>query len=155
MWGPWGKTWSFTPRGPAYPLEVTVDYDHDTGVGVLRWRPNPVGRKPVRYRVYGSDEKGFSVSDEPYEVTIGEKYKTGAVPTTGNEYRYRMAPVPFPANFVAETATTELEVTGAAVALPAAEHDLLPGGGGGRAGEARAARPTSPPRPGPSSTARR
>ena len=120
VWGPWGKTWSFTPRGPAYPLEVTVDYDHDTGVGVLRWRPNPVGRKPVRYRVYGSDEKGFSVSDEPYEVTIGEKYKTGAVLITGNEYRYRMAPVPFPANFVAETATTELEVTGAAVALPAA-----------------------------------
>ena len=32
---------------------------------VLRWKPNPAGRQPVKYRVYGSDEKGFSVSDEP------------------------------------------------------------------------------------------
>ena len=29
--------------------------------GVLRWAPNPLGRKPVAYRVYASDEKGFSV----------------------------------------------------------------------------------------------
>jgi hypothetical protein len=120
VWGSWSETWSFTPRGPAYPRDVTLDYDHDRGVGVLRWEPNPVGRRPVSYRVYGSDEKGFSVSDEPYEVTIGEKYKTGAVLITGNEYRYRKVPVPFPANFVAETAATELEVVGAEVALPAA-----------------------------------
>ena len=39
------------------------------GQRVLRWKPNAAGRKPVKYRVYGSDEKGFSVSDEPYRGT--------------------------------------------------------------------------------------
>ena len=58
------------------PLEVALSYDKDKGIGILKWKANPVGQKPVKYRVYGSDEKGFSVSDVPYKVTIGEKYKT-------------------------------------------------------------------------------
>ncbi|MBE3069795.1 MAG: hypothetical protein IMZ66_06125, partial [Planctomycetes bacterium] len=61
VWGPWSKTWSFTPRGPAYPLDVAVDYDAAKGAGVLRWKANPAGRTPARYRVYGSDEKGFTI----------------------------------------------------------------------------------------------
>ena len=63
VWGPWSKTWSFTARGPAYPLNVTLDYDQAAGVGILRWKANPVGRPPVKYRVYGSDEKGFTIAD--------------------------------------------------------------------------------------------
>src|SRR5207244_7574934 len=31
VWGPWSQTWSFTPGGPAVPLEVRLDQ------GVLRW----------------------------------------------------------------------------------------------------------------------
>src|SRR5262249_33636681 len=27
VWGPWSNTWSFTPRGPAPPLNVKLDYD--------------------------------------------------------------------------------------------------------------------------------
>ena len=65
VWGPWSKTWNFTPRGPTYPLDVTVDFDRDKGVGTLRWKANLLGRRPTKYRVYGSDEKGFSVSDVP------------------------------------------------------------------------------------------
>ena len=68
VWGPWSKTWSFTPRGPAPPLKVAVHYDRETNVGTLRWTPNPIGRKPAAYRVYASDEKGFSVSDEPFRA---------------------------------------------------------------------------------------
>ena len=50
-----------------------------------------MGRRPVKYRVYGSDEKGFSVSDEPYKVDLGVSNK-------------ETAPVPVgPANFIAET----------------------------------------------------
>ena len=88
VWGPWGKTWSFTAQGPAYPLDVAVSYDKTSGVGTLRWKPNPVGRQPVKYRVYGSEEKGFTASDVPYKVKIGV---------------CKELPSQFPANFVAET----------------------------------------------------
>jgi hypothetical protein len=73
------------------------------GQGILRWKPNPAGRKAVKYRVYGSDEKGFSVSDEPYRRNVGQS---------------RDLPAQVAANFVAETSDTELVVLGAGVDLP-------------------------------------
>jgi hypothetical protein len=107
VWGPWSKTWRFTPRGPANPLDLTVGYDHSAGSGVLRWKPNPVGRSPVEYRVYGSDEKGFSISDQPFQGTVGVT-------------RAEMAAwIPcFPANFIAETTATEMKVIGSDIVLP-------------------------------------
>jgi len=106
VWGDWSETWSFTPRAPAPPIDVRVDFDPDRSTGVLRWEPSPEGRQPVRYRVYGSDEKGFSISDVPCEVDVGNQ--EGKLPT------------PFPANFIAETSATELAVVGAGVELPEA-----------------------------------
>jgi hypothetical protein len=105
VWGPWSRTWSFTPRGPSYPLAVTLDFDQGNGLGTLRWKPNTAGRRPAKYRVYGSDEKGFSVSDVPYKVDTGIS---------------KELPSQFPANFIAETTATELAVLGGDVALPAA-----------------------------------
>lgn len=100
VWGPWSTTWRFTPRGPAAPLDVTLQFDGSRGV--LRWVPNAAGRKPAAYRVYGSDEKGFSVSDEPYKVSTGISQEL---------------PVEFPANFLTEVSTTELQVVGTEVTL--------------------------------------
>ena len=105
VWGPWSPTWSFTPRGPAPPRDVRLEFDRERNRGVLRWAPNPLGRKPVAYRVYASDEKGFSVSDRPYKVTVGVSEKM---------------PSEFPANFVVETSATELEVVGPHVKLQGA-----------------------------------
>ena len=105
VWGPWSKTWSFTPKGPAHPVEVKITFDDKKGVGTLSWKPNSVGSKPVKYRVYGSDEKGFSVSDKPYPVLVGASKELKS---------------PFPANFIAETATTQLAVLGPEVKLPTA-----------------------------------
>jgi hypothetical protein len=109
VWGPWSKTWSFTARGPAYPLEVTVDYDQVNGVGTLRWKANPVGRAPAKYRVYGSDEKGFTIADQRYQSVVGVTKKEMA---DWNPW--------FPANFIAETTATELAVLGPDVDLPGA-----------------------------------
>jgi hypothetical protein len=109
LWGPWSKTWSFTPRGPAYPLNVTLDYDRAKGTGILRYRANPTGRSPANYRVYGSDEKGFTIADKPYQSTVGI---TKAEMAAWNPW--------FPANFIAETTATELAVMGCEVDLPAA-----------------------------------
>lgn len=103
VWGPWSKTWSFTPRGPRPPVEVALQLDRARNMGLLRWEPNPKGRQPVAYRIYASDEKGFSASDEPYRVTTGES---------------KDLPAEFPANFVVETRAIELAVVGPEVALP-------------------------------------
>jgi hypothetical protein len=99
VWGTWSKTWSFTARGPAPPQDVTLKLDGQRGV--LRWTPNSLGRKPAAYRVYASDEKGFSVSDEPYKVSTGVS---------------KDLPVQFAANFLAEVRGTELTVVGPDVA---------------------------------------
>jgi hypothetical protein len=103
VWGPWSKTWSFTTGGPAQPVEVTLEPAKGAGGKVvLRWKPNAAGGKPVKYRVYGSDEKGFTVSDEPYRINVGQS---------------KDVPAQAPANFAAETSDTELVVLGAGVDL--------------------------------------
>jgi hypothetical protein len=112
VWGPWSQTWRFTPRGPAHPLNVSVEYDAENNLGILRWAPNPLGRKPVAYRVYASDEKGFSVSDDPYSVAAGVY-----------DFREKVAtksPTRHQANLLAETSSNELAVVGSGVGLPGA-----------------------------------
>src|SRR5205814_983482 len=61
VWGEWSKMWRFTPRGPAPPLNVSLSFDAEKNLGILRWSPNSLGRQPVAYRIYASDEKGFSI----------------------------------------------------------------------------------------------
>ena len=103
VWGPWSSTWSFTAEGPAYPLNLAIRQDAKSAVGTLTWSANPAGRAPARYRVYGSDEKGFTVHDAPYEVKLGDTKELAS---------------PFPANFVAEVAGTSLDVIGVGNPLP-------------------------------------
>jgi hypothetical protein len=103
VWGPWSATWSFTPRGPATPTDVQLVVNRARGTGVLRWKANPTGRKPVKYRIYGSDEKGFTISDVPYRAVVGVS---------------KVVPARRPANFVAEVAATKAAVIGAAIKLP-------------------------------------
>jgi hypothetical protein len=104
VWGPWSQTWTFTPGGPVPPLEVRMEAVLENNAQqVLRWKAGIAGRKAVKYRVYGSDEKGFTVSDEAYTINVG---------------RSKDVPARVPANFVAETENTELIVLGAEVKLP-------------------------------------
>jgi hypothetical protein len=109
VWGPWSKTWSFTARGLACPVEVTLDYDQAKEAGTLKWKANPAGKKPAKYRVYGSEEKGFTIGDKNFQSTIGVSKEDMAA---WNPW--------FPANFIAETTATELAVLGRQITLPAA-----------------------------------
>jgi hypothetical protein len=109
VWGPWSKTWRFTPRGPAHPLDVTVDYNQANNTGTLRWKANPLGRRPVKYRVYGSDEKGFTIADQRHQSVVGVTKKEMA---DWNPW--------FPANFINETTATDMVVLGGDVGLPTA-----------------------------------
>jgi hypothetical protein len=103
VWGPWSDTWSFTAQGPAYPINLEFQHNVTKGIGTLTWSANTVGRTPAKYRVYGSDEKGFTVQDAPYEVKLGQTKELIN---------------PFPANFVAEVAGTSLDVVGVGNTLP-------------------------------------
>jgi hypothetical protein len=103
VWGPWSSTWSFTPRAPASPIDVTLAVDPDRGAGLLRWQANRAGRRPIRYRIYGSDEKGFTVSDKPFTASVGMSKEIPAIRSS---------------NFVTEVAATEVAVIGAEVNLP-------------------------------------
>jgi hypothetical protein len=105
VWGPWSETWSFVPRGPAPPLNVELHFDREKNVGILRWTPNPIGRKPAAYRIYASDEKGFTVSDGPFRALTGI-YNASKKKSTETSTE-------FPANFMGETTATELAVIGA------------------------------------------
>ena len=102
LWGPWSKTFSFTARGAAYPLDLKVDWDETKGIGTLKWKANPVGRKPVKYRVYGSDEKGFTVMDKARQLDLGVTAKNEMA--AWNPWA--------PPNFIAETTNTKLVVMG-------------------------------------------
>lgn len=103
VWGDWSKTFSFSTRGPGVPLDVMLKVDGSQGL--LRWKPNPKGRVPRSYRVYASDEKGFSVSDTPYKVSTGVSQEPFA---------------DFAENFIAEVSGQELLVAGSGVTLKGA-----------------------------------
>ncbi len=98
-WSAWSDVWEFQPGGPGVPLDLVLDVDRQSRTATLTWRANPQGADPVRFRVYGSDEQGFSVSDEPYEVYVGNQE-----PEKGWKE--------FPANLFAETEDRSLQVMG-------------------------------------------
>jgi hypothetical protein len=66
VWGVWSPVWKFHWQGPRVPIEVKHEI---RGREIaISWRPNPSGPQPVRYEVYGSDERGFTPSKSRYEV---------------------------------------------------------------------------------------
>ncbi len=66
IWGPWGPVWSFTWEGPMVPKNARIEKRDEEAV--LHWEANPAGRRSVRYDVYGSDERGFSVNPKAHEM---------------------------------------------------------------------------------------
>jgi hypothetical protein len=89
-WGEWSEPRTFTWEGPRVPVNVALEMDGSTGT--LHWEPNPrEGAAPVRYAVFGSDEKGFTANREPHDA-----WKRGEVP----------------GNLIGETEGTSMQVIG-------------------------------------------
>ena len=101
VWGPWSKTWSFVPQAPGVPLKVRLEQSAPAEY-TLRWDANQRGRKPALFKIYASDEKGFSVSDEPYRVPTGNQKVRGLFPGEGSKT--------FPANLLATTKDTSFKL---------------------------------------------
>jgi hypothetical protein len=66
VWGAWSPTWQFTWKGPMVPCNVLYRVDGQTIT--LLWEPNRNGERPVKYEVYGSDERGFTASADTHAV---------------------------------------------------------------------------------------
>ena len=101
LWGPWSSTWSFTAEGPEFPINVALKFV--AGRGTLTWSANTAGRAPAKYRIYGSDEKGFTVHDAAYQMKLGDTTELAN---------------PFPSNFVAEVTGTSLGIIGVGNSFP-------------------------------------
>jgi len=98
MWGLWSKPAHFTTKEPGVPLAVHLDVDWASRQGVLRWQANPRGATPTHFEIYGCDERGFSISREPYVIVAGDSEPNG---------KRSMAP-----NLLSETQETTAVVVG-------------------------------------------
>jgi hypothetical protein len=98
-WGPWSRIWSFTPKAPGVPLHLRWGDPQGRDLTLL-WDRSPEGRPPARYVVYGSNEKGFTASDQERSVWAGNQKSGGLFP--GQES------IRVPGNRLAETRETRL-----------------------------------------------
>jgi len=66
VWGRWSPVWRFKWQGPRIP----TDLEHSIKGNRINisWKPNRRGTRPVKYEVYGSNERGFTPSKDSYEV---------------------------------------------------------------------------------------
>ena len=67
LWSDWSPPRRFQWKGPHPPADLTMQEDPQ-GSLTIGWKPNPSGTSAVRYDVYGSDEKGFSINKERHDV---------------------------------------------------------------------------------------
>lgn len=71
IWGHWSRVFSFTVQCPAVPVNPQARLDQDSRTAKLSWKPGSDGSKPAYYKVYGSNEQGFTASDTAYRYNAG------------------------------------------------------------------------------------
>ncbi len=118
VWGEWSEAASFKCAASGVPINVKATADENTGTVVLTWDANPGGRKPVTFKIYGSDEKGFSVSDTEYTVVMGRGFCKDMEEYNSKDDVPSRNAVKTPANFVTTTKETSLAVVGPDLKLP-------------------------------------
>jgi hypothetical protein len=71
VWGPWSKTYLFSADAPAVPVDVTANFNRADRTVQLTWQAGKDGAQPVAYRIYGSEERGFTAHDHRYPYNGG------------------------------------------------------------------------------------
>lgn len=71
VWGPWSKAFTFSAAAPAVPVRVAARLDAPARAASLEWKAGEGGSRPVRFRIYGSAERGFTASARPYQYPAG------------------------------------------------------------------------------------
>ena len=80
VWGPWSKAFAFSAVAPAVPVNVNARFDSASRTVALAWDTGSGGSSPVRYRIYGSAERGFTPHDTPYTYDAGADGMKPALP---------------------------------------------------------------------------
>ncbi len=118
VWGSWSRRFRFRVEAPGVPLDLKLTPEGDYG-WTLTWKPNPQGRAPVAYKVYGSDEKGFTASDSTHRVYRGR----GRVRSI-DDYNGKPSNAPdaglveMPRNLIARVTETRMQVVGPELTQP-------------------------------------
>ena len=103
VWGEWSRSFRFRCAAPGVPLNLRVIAEGGVPTA-LAWDDNPTERKPSTYRVYGSNEKGFTASDAPYLVRMGNGFcETMAEYKAKDRKDAFCGDVKTPANFLLQT----------------------------------------------------
>jgi len=116
IWGPWSEARSLVCDAPGIPLDVRTVADPVAGTVTLNWTPNSKGAAAKEFRIYASDEKGFTASDAAYPVRMGRGFCRDRA-----EYDAKkgVAPdVPTPPNFFAITSEPSCTVAAPGLKLP-------------------------------------
>ena len=71
VWGQWSKTFSFSAEAPAVPVKAAAILDRARRTVRLAWGTGEGGTVPMRFRIYGSNERGFSANDKPFRYNAG------------------------------------------------------------------------------------
>lgn len=106
LWGPWSEVWTFRPGGPGVPRHLALRFDRHARTVTISWRDAPHGTRPVAWKVYGSDEQGFTVSDVPYQVWMGNQQDRA------HDWQ------PFLPNLMTTTSRRSIQVVGPGLDLP-------------------------------------
>jgi hypothetical protein len=118
VWGPWSEVSSFKCAAPGVPLNVRAIADENAGTVVLRWEANPKGRRSVMFKVYGSNEKGFTISDTKYMVVMGRGFCRDMDQYNAKDDIPSRNAVRTPSNFITTTNKRRLMVVGHGLRLP-------------------------------------
>lgn len=118
VWGQWSEVSSFRCAAPGVPINVRATIDENTGTVILTWDVNPSGRQPVMFKVYGSDEKGFTISDTEYTVVMGRGFCKDMDEFNSKTDMPDRNAVKTPSNLVVVTQERPLVVVGPEIRLP-------------------------------------
>lgn len=117
VWGAWSEVTTFRCAGPGVPINVRAIADEDAGTVVLQWDASPRGRWPTLFRIYGSNEKGFTISDSEYTVVMGRGFCKDMDQFNAKDDIPTRNEVKMPSNFVTATNKTSLMVVGPGLGL--------------------------------------
>lgn len=116
VWGPWSSTWSFRCNAPGVPVGLQAVVSSSSVK--LTWSENRQGRRAAAFKIYGSDEKGFTASDTEYLVRVGRGFCKNGVcppaPNTGGFY----GDIKVPSNLMGTFSTREAIVVGPGLTSP-------------------------------------
>lgn len=105
-WGPWSPIFSFKTVTPHPPVNLRLLVDTSGRTATLLWDPATTGTSPVEYKVYGSNEQGFTPSDAAYDVWVGNQTPNALTS-------------PFASNLLGTTTKTSYPVIGASLSANA------------------------------------